>query len=141
MLDVLPLLMVAVLVGVASLALRRRPTGATHGSGARFTTAELVAVGLRDPRGGFVVFTAAACSACGPARAVVENVAARYGLGVVIADAAEHSALVRDHRVLRAPTTFLVGRGGQVIGRMSGVPRAADLDGLLTTPAAVDTAA
>lgn len=140
MLDILPLLVVVVLIGVASLMLRRR-TGVTLVSGERFTTAELAAVGLRDLRGGFVVFTAPGCSACGPARAVVEDVAARHGLGVVIADAQEHHALVRDHRVLRAPTTFLVGRDGDVVGRISGVPRDAELEDLLTTRAAVDAAA
>lgn len=140
--DVLPLLVVVALVAAASLVLRRR-SGLASPDGYSFTPAEMIAIGLEPTRPAFVVFTAPGCSTCGPARALVEEVAARVGVAVAVVDAARQEALAAAHHVLRAPTTFVVIPGGRIAGRIVGVPRASELVHLIgeTAVHGVDTAA
>lgn len=72
-----------------------------------------------------VEFTAPSCGNCRRARAVVEQAAASHGDVVVrTVDVAASLELARAHRVLRAPTVFVLEPGGGVAGRIVGVPRA-----------------
>lgn len=75
-----------------------------------------------------VEFTAPSCRDCYLARAVVERaVAAHEDVVVRTVSVAASLELARTHRVLRAPTVFVLRPGGGVAGRFVGVPRA---DGL-----------
>ena len=140
MTDAIPLLVVVVLVGLASATLRQR-TGVVQRDHHVFTVPELAAVGVQG-RPALVIFTAPGCSTCGPTRTLVEDVAAEHDVPVVVLDATEHEELAAAHRVLRAPTTFLIHPDGRIAGRIAGLPRVPDLTTLLGTPAhQVETAA
>lgn len=130
MTDVAPLLVVVALVAAASLAWRRR-SGLARPHDDSFTAADMAAVGVERNRAAFVLFTAPGCSTCGPARNAVNDVAARHDVAVSVVDAARDEALAASHGVLRVPTTFVVLPGGHVAGRVTGVPRASELVGLL----------
>jgi thioredoxin-like negative regulator of GroEL len=141
MLDALPLLVVVALVGVTALVLRRR-SGVARPDGHAFTPAELAAAGADTRRPTFVLFTAPGCSTCGPTRAMVEDAAGRRDAAVVVLDATEHHELATAHRVLRAPTVFLVQPDGSIVGRISGLPHRNELTGMLDpVDRNVDTAA
>lgn len=72
-----------------------------------------------------VEFTAPSCRDCHRARAVVEQAAAAHEDVVVrTVNVAASLELARAHRVLRAPTVFVLEPGGGVAGRIVGVPRA-----------------
>ena len=103
---------------------RRRPRAATE----RFARAELDAVGAPPGAWTLLEFVAPNCSPCAAARRVLESVAAeRADVVVRAAGIDEHLDLVRSHRVLRAPTTFVLDPVGAVRGRASGVPDAGQL--------------
>jgi thiol-disulfide isomerase/thioredoxin len=135
MLDVIPLLVVVALVAVTAVAMRFR-TGVARPDHHVFTPEERAAVGVDTQRPTFVVFTAPGCSTCVPARSLVESEAARHDAAVVVVDAAENETLASAHRVLRAPTVFLVQPDGGIAGRISGLPRDGELAGLLDSAAA-----
>lgn len=79
-----------------------------------------------------VEFTAPSCAPCAATRRVLEKVAAEHTDVVVrTVDVGEQVDLARHHKVLRAPTTFVVAAGGTVLGRVAGVPDAADVAALL----------
>lgn len=72
-------------------------------------------------RATFVQFSSEVCSACRGTRQVLSAVAADHdGVVHVELDAAEHLDLVRRFSVLRTPTTLVLGRDGELVGRMSG---------------------
>lgn len=72
-----------------------------------------------------VEFTAPSCGDCHRARAVVERTASAHEDVVVrTVNVAASLELARAHRVLRAPTVFVLEPGGAVAGRIVGVPRA-----------------
>lgn len=80
----------------------------------------------------FVEFTAPHCAPCARTAAILDELAAgRQDVSVRTVDIAEGLDLARAHRVLRAPTTLLVDADGQVLGRVSGVPRRDELVALL----------
>jgi thiol-disulfide isomerase/thioredoxin len=103
-----------------------------RGSG-RFSGEQLTALGVPDGAVALVEFTAPHCAPCTAARQVLEDVARDQEAVVVSVDLAEPTGdhLARAHRVLRAPTTFVVAPDGHVRGRVSGVPRHRDLEALL----------
>ena len=130
MLEALPLLVVVVLVGVASVSLRRR-SGAARPDDDVFTDAEMAQLGFATHRATFAVFTTPGCSTCGPAVDVVSEAARRAGAAVVVIDATHHTDVAAAHHVLRAPTTFAVRGDGRILARAVGVPRAAELTDLV----------
>lgn len=136
--DALPLLVVVGLVAVASFVLRRQ-SGVARADHDLFAAADLAEIGFSSDRHGFVIFTAPGCTTCRPARAVLDDVAAREGLMVVAVDASRHPDLAARHHILRAPTTLVLQPGGRVAARVHGVPHAADLTTWL--PSSVDAAA
>ena len=127
------LVLVAALVVTACLALwwRRREGRVVRGSD-RFTRAQLAALGVPPGASALVEFTAPHCAPCASARRVLDEVAATYNTLVVTADAGHEVA--RAHRVLRAPTTFVLAADGAVRGRISGVPARDDVVALVTHP-------
>lgn len=133
MLDAAPLLVVIAAIGITWLTLRRR-SGVARPHDGEFTPAQRRDAGLDARRPTFVVFTAPGCSTCGPTRSLVENVAQRHAVAVVTLDATQHEDLAAAHRVLRAPTTFLVQPDGRITGRIVGLPRPLELAGLLAAP-------
>ena len=133
MLQTLPLLVVVAVVAVTALALRRRD-GVARPDHGWFTAEERGAAGVDARRPTFVVFTAPGCSTCGPARDLVVAAAARSGAAVVVVDASRHEDLAQAHRVLRAPTIFLVHPDGRIAGRISGLPRDEELARLVGSP-------
>lgn len=99
----------------------------------RFSTAELAALGATQGATLFVEFTAAGCTACAAALGVLEHVVTDAADAELrVADVSAHPELVRAHRILRAPTVFVVDPRGRVIARSAGVPRADDLRAVLT---------
>jgi Thioredoxin domain len=103
---------------------RLRPQG---GNG----TAALTAADLGAPLGErvtIVQFSSAYCQRCGPARAMLEEVAASVrGARFVEVSAEERFALVRRLNVMRTPTVLVLDRMGQIVRRGSGVPDRADM--------------
>ncbi|WP_370328319.1 thioredoxin family protein [Euzebya sp.] len=109
---------------------RVRPTRATASSGARppGEAADVVAVVQPTTPLVLVELTAPSCAACATARAVLDEVATEHAdVSVVALDVADAVDLARRHRVLRAPTTLVVGADGTLWGRVSGVPDATAL--------------
>ncbi len=79
-----------------------------------------------------VEFTAPDCQPCRATHSLLREAAAeRDEVGVVTVDVADALDLARAHRIMRAPTTLLVTHQGHLLGRVSGVPRRAELDALL----------
>jgi thiol-disulfide isomerase/thioredoxin len=72
---------------------------------------------------------------CGPCRATKARLqqwqTSRPGLAVVHVDAESHLDEVRELDVRRTPTLFYLDRGGDLIGRSSGAPRAEELTALV----------
>ena len=128
MAQVLPLLAVVLLVGVVWVTLRRR-SGVPRRTDDHLTSEELAALGADSPV--LVLFTAPGCAPCGPARRILDEVGAAAGIPVISVDVGAYTALAQRHRVMRAPTTFVVTADGGIAARISGVPRIADLTGLL----------
>lgn len=98
---------------------------------------------LADAALTLMAFTAPNCPPCLPTRAVLDEIVAdRRDVVVATVDVSTADpALLRDLRVMRAPTTLLLGPGGLVLGRVSGVPRRGDLAALVDRSAAALVAA
>jgi hypothetical protein len=140
MLTALPLLVVVVIVGVAAVTIRRR-TGAVRLTDDRFTAMDIDAISVPTGQRAFVLFTAPGCAPCGPARVVLDELGSRAGMPVVSVDVADHAAVAHAHRVMRAPTTFVVEDDGRIAARIAGVPRAGELTALLGLDAGEPAAA
>ena len=125
--QVLPLLVVIALVGVASVWYRRR-NGAAIATTATFSAEELQALGVPLKTTAVVLFTAPGCAPCVPAKRVLDEHGATHGIPVVAADVSEHAEIATRQHVYRAPTTFVVDERGHALTRISGVPRAGELD-------------
>jgi thiol-disulfide isomerase/thioredoxin len=88
----------------------------------------------QDPgqRATLVQFSSAFCAPCRATRQVLTHVAATVdGVRHVEVDAESHLDLVRRMGVTRTPTTFVLDHRGQVVQRSTGVPRLAQVVGLV----------
>lgn len=75
-----------------------------------------------------VLLGAVTCAPCESAKRVLAEVAAaRPAFSWRAVEAVDHPELVSAHRVLRVPTLLVIGPGGRLIARTSGVPRADEL--------------
>ncbi len=96
----------------------------------RFGPEELATVGLDPgadaPRA--LLLVSPTCAPCRSVKQVLAEVAqARPDFHWVAVDAADHLDIARTHHVLRVPTLFVVGQGGRILARSSGVPAVRDL--------------
>lgn len=83
-------------------------------------------------RATLVQFSSAFCQPCRAARGVLAHVAAgTEGVEHIEVDAESQLELVRRLGVSRTPTTLVVDREGRVVGRATGVPRAAEVHAVL----------
>lgn len=130
--QVLPLLVVIGLVAVASV-WYRRVNGAVQRIDATFGQDELRELGLPVRRPALLLFTAPGCPPCTVAKRVLDEVGGRRSVEVVVADVTDHGAIASAQHVYRAPTVFVVDERGHAVSRISGVPRAGELDEVLTT--------
>ncbi|MGH8929430.1 MAG: thioredoxin family protein [Egibacteraceae bacterium] len=129
--------LLAVLVAVAFVAVWwRRRDGRLRTIADRFTPSQLSSLGVPPEAAALVEFTSPHCAPCTAARRVLDEVATRLDVAVVPVDVTRALDLARAHHVLRTPTTFVIVPGGRVLGRVSGIPLAADLTRLLGDPAA-----
>jgi len=128
--DLAPLVAVTGLVGVFSVFLRRR-AGVARGTDDTLTAEEAAELALPEGRPAVLLFTAAGCAPCGPAKRVLEQTAARRGVDLITADVAEHPGLTAEHRIFRAPTALVLAAGGHAVARISGVPRTTEVDAAL----------
>jgi thiol-disulfide isomerase/thioredoxin len=96
---------------------------------ARLTAVDLEAVGATPgPRATLVQFSSSFCAPCRATRQILGEVADLVdGVVYVEIDAESHLDLVREHRVLRTPTTLVLDADGAVVVRASGQPRKADV--------------
>jgi thiol-disulfide isomerase/thioredoxin len=79
-------------------------------------------------RATLVQFSTQFCTYCGPARALLSEVArGRDGVAFVEIDAARRMDLTRRLRVMSTPTVLVLGPGGAIERRTSGQLRKADL--------------
>ena len=129
--QVLPLLVVIALVGAVSL-WYRRSNGVARQIDATFDREELAALGLPAGRRSLLLFTAPGCPPCTVAKRMLDDVAQRTGLPVIVADVTDHADIATSQHVFRAPTVFVVDERGHAVSRISGVPRAGELDDVLT---------
>ena len=130
--QLLPLVVVVVLIAVVSL-LYRRADGAIRRIDATFGPDELRALGLPRRRPALLLFTAPGCPPCVTARRVLDEVGPRHEVDVVVALVTDHPEIAAAQHVYRAPTVFLVDARGHAVSRISGVPRAAQLEHALTS--------
>jgi len=73
-------------------------------------------------------FSSAFCSPCRATRRILSDVSAVVdGVSYVEIDAESRLDLVRKYGVMRTPTTFVLGPGGEITHRASGQPRKADV--------------
>lgn len=140
---VLRLVLVAALVAVVALAGRlwRARDGHLLSSAEQVDAAHLAALGLSASPAGLVgvLLGSATCAPCETAKSVLADVAAaRPVFSWRAVEAVDHPELVTAHRVLRVPTLLVVGPGGRLVARTSGVPRAEELLALIdaTVPSA-----
>lgn len=136
MTQLLPLLVVVALIAVFTL-WYRRAQGVAHRIDATFDTDARRALGLPAETRSLLMFTAPSCPPCTVAKKVLDDVAARTGVPVVVADVTEHHAIATAQHVYRAPTIFVVDERGHAVSRISGVPRTGELDQVLSQGDAV----
>jgi len=71
-----------------------------------------------------VQFSSAFCQPCRATRLLLEDVAASTpGVAHIEIDAEAHLDLVREMGVTRTPTTFILNRNGDVVGKSVGLPK------------------
>jgi glutaredoxin len=131
-----PLLLVVGLVAAASW-LYRRTTGVSRPIDAVFTPAEMRELGLPARAAALLLFTAPGCPPCTVAKRLLDDIADRHSVPVVIADVTEHHAIAAQQHVYRAPTVFVVDQRGHAVSRITGVPRPGEVEEALATPAAL----
>lgn len=79
-----------------------------------------------------VEFTAPDCIPCVQTRLLLEElVADRPDVCIRTVDVADALDLLREHRIMRAPTTLFITEEGHLLGRVSGLPRRDELRSLL----------
>lgn len=128
--QILPLVVVVVLIGAATL-WHRRTNGVARAGTATFAPDELRRLGVsRGPV--ILLFTSPGCASCAGAKRVLDEVSSRLGLPVVVADVTEHPEVARAQHVYRAPTIFVVDERGRALSRITGVPQARELESALT---------
>lgn len=118
------LILAGVIAATAALSLWWRVRdGQVRAVDDRFSAAELAALDAPARHRLLVEFTAPSCAPCAAARRVLDEVAADHAdVAVRTLDVGERADLARRHKVLRAPTTFVVAADGTVRGRVAGVP-------------------
>ncbi len=101
-------------------------------AGRRLTSAE-IGQPLGD-RATLLQFSSAFCAPCRATRRVLADVAGMTdGVAHIEIDAESRLDLVRDLGVLRTPTVFVLGPGGEIARRASGRPRKPDVIAALGT--------
>ncbi len=84
--------------------------------------------GARGERATLLQFSSVFCAPCRSTRRTLAEVAAMVpGVTHVEVDAEAHLDMVRQLRVMRTPTTFVLDAEGAVVSRASGQPRKADV--------------
>jgi thiol-disulfide isomerase/thioredoxin len=79
-------------------------------------------------RATLVQFSSSFCAPCRSTRQILSDVAELVdGVTYVEIDAESHLELVREHQILRTPTTLVLDADGAVVVRASGQPRKADV--------------
>jgi thiol-disulfide isomerase/thioredoxin len=127
------LILLGVVTATAALAAAwRSQDGRVRTVDERLSHDELAAVGATGGQRLLVEFTAPACSTCAATRRVLDDVAsARPDVTVRAVDVTDVPDLADAHRVMRAPTTFVVEPDGRIRARLSGTPDAGELAALL----------
>jgi thiol-disulfide isomerase/thioredoxin len=117
---------VLVLGTAAGLAWRRRDGRMRESPVGRLTSADLgQPLGARAT---LLQFSSAFCAPCRATRQLLSDVAGRTeGVAHVEIDVAARMDLARRLDIRRTPTVFVLGPGGQVARRASGLPRRADV--------------
>lgn len=128
MTGLIALLAALVAASLIGTALRRR-AGRFSGTSPRLHPGTLTSADLGAQLGAratLVQFSTEFCAYCGPARALLGEVAAtRDGVAVIEIDAAERMDLTRRLGVLSTPTILVLGPDGTVVSRSSGQPKKA----------------
>lgn len=148
---VLRLLVVAAVIGVASIAgwwwnrrdgaVRTGESATRHGG---FTPDQLTAVGL-EVSGAEAVALLLGSPTCAPCvsvkRILGEVTEERPTFRWVYVDAAAHLDIAEAHHVMRVPTLFVLDPDGRILARTSGVPAKRDLLAVLDREGDLEPAA
>ena len=127
----LPLLIVVASAAVFSVWWKRRD-GSVREVADRFTAQELEAVGAPAGAAVLLEFTAPNCAPCRATKQILSDVAQLWPeVALVTVDVGDALDVAKAHRVMRAPTTFVIGPGRTVRGRVSGVPDPGEIAALL----------
>lgn len=131
MADALPLLIVVAAAALFSVWWKRRD-GRVRDVADRFTEEELRAIGAPAGAPVLLEFTAPNCAPCRATKQILTDVAQLWPeVALVTVDVGDALELAKAHRVMRAPTTFVIGPGRTVRGRVSGVPDPGEIAALL----------
>jgi len=126
---------VLVLGTVAGFAWRRRDGRMRESPARRLTEAD-----LGHPLGSratLLQFSSAFCAPCRATRQLLADVAGRGdGIAHVEIDVAARTDLARQLNIRRTPTVFVLGPGGQIARRASGLPRRTEVDDAVALVAA-----
>jgi thiol-disulfide isomerase/thioredoxin len=124
------LLCVLVAATAAGCLLRARAGRVRQVEPVAATAAALASLGV-TPGGQpvtLVQFSSAFCAPCRATRVLLGDLARRLdGVRHVEVDAESRLEAVRALGIMRTPTTLIVDSAGQVVGRVAGVPRRAEL--------------
>lgn len=131
-------LAVAVVVALAFGLYRRRSDGRVTPADAAVDTGHALNGFDLGERATLVQFSTEMCAPCRPTRELLQSIAAdRPGVRHIDIDAAERADLVDQFNVRRTPTVLIVDGAGHVRHRVTGVPKAADLETALDDLCAV----
>ena len=119
---VIALVAVLAVATAAGFARRRHDGRVRKASAQRLTEADLgQPLGARAT---LLQFSSAFCAPCRATRQLLADVAGRAdGIAHVEIDVAMRTDLARQLNIRRTPTVFVLGPGGQIAGRASGLPR------------------
>lgn len=119
-------LTVALVLALAFGLYRRRSDGRVDA--VQTTHAELDGYDLGQ-RATLVQFSTPLCAPCGPTRELLKSICAnRPGVAHIDIDATEHLDLVQRFSVRRTPTVLVLDGDGQLRHRVTGVPKADELE-------------